>query len=257
MTIEISKDAAGNSAPERRQDPAFDPVAESRQILRATRVATLATLSEDGAPFATLTTVATAPDGTPLLLLSRLAHHTRFLERDGRCSLLLARGGRGDPLAHPRLTLVGMAERDKDPSARMRFLRRNPKAALYADFPDFSFWRVVVQNVHLNGGFARAADFPPQQLLLDIRASTSLIAAENDILDHMNADHADTLARYAEHFCAARPGPWRASGIDPEGLDLVCGDNCARLIFPYAVETAEQAHAVLVEMARQTRGPAA
>jgi putative heme iron utilization protein len=254
MMIENDKDAGGNFGQDRREAAAFDPVAESRHILRTTRVATLATLTQDGAPFASLTTIATAPDGSPILLLSRLAHHTRFMERDARCSLLLATGGRGDPLAHPRLTLVGTAARDIDAGARMRFLRRNPKAELYADFPDFSFWRMSVQHVHLNGGFARAADFAPQKLLLDTSVSGSLIAAENEILDHMNADHADTLARYAEHFCAARPGPWRASGIDPEGLDLICGDLCVRLPFSRSVDTAEQAHAILVEMARQARG---
>lgn len=254
MKVEKGQDAAGKNVEGRPVDGAFDPVAESRHILRTTRVATLATLTEDGAPFATLTTIATAPDGTPLLLLSRLAHHTRFLERDPRCSLLLASGGRGDPLAHPRLSLVGTASRDSDPAVRMRFLRRNPKAALYADFPDFSFWRMTIGKVHLNGGFARAADFSPQQLLLDPSASASLIGAENDILDHLNADHPDTLARLAAHFCAAKPGPWRASGIDPDGLDLICGDFCARVPFTQPVTTAEKAHTVLVDMARQARG---
>lgn len=254
MMIENDKDASSGAGPNRRQDAAFDPVAESRHILRSTRVATLATLTEDGAPFATLTTVATSHDGSPILLLSRLSHHTRFLERDGRCSLMLAKGGRGDPLAHPRLTLVGTAARVDEPLVRMRFLRRNPKAELYVDFPDFSFWRVLVRNVHLNGGFARAADFSARELLIDMQNSESLIAAENDILDHMNLDHADTVARYAQHFGAATPGPWRASGIDPEGLDLVCGDNCLRILFPQPVETATQAHAVLVDMARQARG---
>lgn len=257
MVLENNNGADGAAAPERRKDAGFDPIAESRQILRTARVASLATLTAEGAPFATLTTIATGYDGSPILLLSRLSHHTRFLERDGRCSLLLATGGRGDPLAHPRLTLVGAASRVDDPVARTRFLRRNPKAELYVDFPDFSFWRLLIQNVHLNGGFARAADFSPQELLLETRACEPLIAAESDILDHMNVDHPDTLARYAEHFCGARPGPWRASGIDPEGLDLVCGDHCVRILFPRPVETAEQAHSVLVDMARQARGSSA
>lgn len=254
MMIENGGDAGGNLGPGRKEAAAFDPVAESRQILRATRLATLATLTEEGAPFATLTTIATVPGGEPILLLSRLSHHTRFIERDPRCSLLLARGGRGDPLAHPRLTLVGTVARDTDPATRIRFLRRNPKAALYADFPDFSFWRMSIQHVHLNGGFARAADFSPQQLILDLSASASLISAENDILDHMNADHANTLAEYAVRLCAAGPGPWRASGIDPEGLDLICGDLSARLPFSQPVNTAEEAHAELVDLARQARG---
>ena len=256
MGVEGGGRTVANIPRDPRQDPDFDPIAESRLILRATRVATLATLTNDGAPFATLTTVATAYDGSPILLLSRLAHHTRFLERDGRCSLLLARGGRGDPLAHPRLTLVGTAARIQDPVARARFLRRNPKAELYADFPDFSFWRLTISAVHLNGGFARAADFEPESLLIDVRAIEPLIAAESDIIEHMNADHADALSLYAQHYCGAQPGLWRASGVDPEGLDLVCGDLTARVVFIEPVKTPGQVRGALVELARQARGQA-
>lgn len=237
-----------------RQDPAFDPVAESRRILRAVRTATLATLTDSGAPFATLTTIATDHDGAPILLLSRLSHHTRYLERDGRCSLLLAPGGRGDPLAHPRLTLVARAARTQNPSARARFLARNPKAQLYADFPDFSFWRAEIEAVHLNGGFARAADFGPGPLLADLTGAEALLAAEGDILAHMNADHAEALALYAEKLAGAGAGPWRASGIDPEGLDLIAGDATARVLFPAPVRSPDEARAALVELARLARG---
>lgn len=237
-----------------RQESGFDPIAESRQILRTIRNATLATLTNDGAPFASLTAVATAYDGAPILLLSRLAHHTRFLERDGRCSLLLARGGRGDPLAHPRLTLVGIATRSQDDTDRTRFLRRNPKATLYADFPDFSFWRLTISAVHLNGGFARAADFAPEALLIDTQDIEPLIAAEREIIEHLNAEHRDALSLYAAHFCAAQPGPWRASGVDPEGLDLVCGDLTARVVFSEPVKTPEQVRGALIELAGCARG---
>lgn len=249
MTLE------NNSAPPRdpRQDPSFDPVGESKRLLRAIRTATLATLTDAGAPFATLTAIATDVDGTPILLLSKLAQHTRNLERDGRCSLLLAQGGRGDPMAHPRLTLVARAARTQSPAARARFLRRNPKAQLYADFPDFSFWRAEIEAVHLNGGFARAADFGPGPLLTKIDGAEALIAGEEDILQHMNADHADALALYAEKRAGAKPGQWRASGIDPEGLDLVCGDETARVAFPRSVETPEEARRMLVELAQLSR----
>lgn len=245
MTVE------NNSAPPRdpRQDPSFDPVGESKRLLRAIRTATLATLTESGAPFATLTAIATDYDGTPILLLSKLALHTRNLERDGRCSLLLAQGGRGDPMAHPRLTLVARAARTQSANARGRFLNRNAKAQLYADFPDFSFWRAEIEAVHLNGGFARAADFGAAPLLTNIEGAEALIAAEADIIGHMNADHADALALYAEKLAGAKRGQWRASGIDPEGLDLVCGDETARVAFPRVVKTPQEARQMLVELA--------
>jgi heme iron utilization protein len=237
-----------------RQDPSFDPVAESKRLLRSIRTATLATLTEAGAPFATLTAIATDHDGTPILLLSKLAHHTSNLERDGRCSLLLAQGGRGDPMAHPRLTLVARAARTQSPTARARFLSRNAKAQLYADFPDFSFWRAEIEAVHLNGGFARAADFGPAHLLTDISGAEALIAAQEEILEHINAAHAEALAAYAQKLAGATPGQWRASGIDPEGLDLVCGDATARVAFPRAIATPQEAREMLAELAGLARG---
>ncbi len=227
----------------------FDPVAESKRILRSLRVATLATLTGSGAPFATLTTIATDYDGSPILLSSRLSAHTRHLDADPRCSLLLAEGGRGDPLAHPRLTLMGTAARVEDPTIRARYLRRNPKAALYVDFPDFGFWRLRLAAVHLNGGFARAADFDAEALLTDLAGAQSLIAAEADILAHLNGDHPETLALLA----GAGTGRWQAGGLDPEGLDLICGDATSRVAFPRRAETPDDVRDMLIELAKAAR----
>ncbi|MGE5387419.1 MAG: pyridoxamine 5'-phosphate oxidase, partial [Hyphomicrobiales bacterium] len=65
MTIE----SAGGPPRDPRQDPDFHPVAESKRLLRSIRTATLATLTGAGAPFATLTAIATDYDGAPILLL--------------------------------------------------------------------------------------------------------------------------------------------------------------------------------------------
>ena len=110
-----------------------------------------------------LVNVATAPDGSPILLLSRLAAHTRHLASDPRLSLLLAQTGGGDPLAHPRVTIMGrgacIVEPDFRAALKARFLARHPESALYADFGDFAFWRVAMEQAHFNGGFARAGHF--------------------------------------------------------------------------------------------------
>ncbi len=240
-------------APGPNQDPDFDPAGLSKRLLRQARAATLATLTPDGAPFATLTAIATDYDGGPILLLSRLAVHTRNLERDPRLSLLLAQGGSGDPLAHPRLTVQASAARTSEPAARARYLRRNPKAALYADFADFSFWRAEITAVHLNGGFARAADFGPEGLLTPLEGAEPLVAAEEGALVHLNADHADALALIAKARCGAGEGKWRASGLDPEGLDLVAGDASARIAFPRRVTTPEELRETLAALAREAR----
>src|SRR3954454_16166099 len=95
--------------PEGARAPAdFDPIAIAKRLLRATRAGTLATLDRNtGHPFASLVNIATDVDGSPLILTSRLSTHTANLEADGRASVLLAATGKGDPLAHPRLTVLG------------------------------------------------------------------------------------------------------------------------------------------------------
>src|SRR5262245_16443844 len=95
--------------PEGARPPAdFDPLTTARTLLRATRAGTLATLDRNtGHPFASLVNVATDADGSPLILVSRLSTHTANLEADGRTSIMLAETGKGDPLAHPRLTVLG------------------------------------------------------------------------------------------------------------------------------------------------------
>jgi len=237
----------------------FDAVAVAKGLLRATRAGALGTIDRNtGHPFGSLVNVATDADGSPLILVSRLATHTANLEKDARASLLLASVGRGDPLAHPRLTVLGaFAPVARDDVAelrlRRRFLARHPKSELYAGFADFSFWRLAVVSAHLNAGFARAADLKASELMTDLSGAQDLIDAEAGALAHMNADHAEAIRLYATKLLGADDGPWRLTGIDPEGIDLAQGDATLRLPFLQRVTTAEALRKALVDFAAQAR----
>ena len=237
----------------------FEPLALAKTLLRSIRAGTLATLDRNtGYPFASLVNVATAVDGSPFVLVSRLATHTANLEVDGRASLLLATVGKGDPLAHPRLTVLGlMARIDRNGAdgarLRRRFLARHPKAGLYADFADFAFWRMMVASAHLNGGFARAADLKAADVLTDLAGAEALIEAEEGAVAHMNADHAEAVRLYATRLLGEADGPWRMSGLDPDGLDLALGDRSARLAFPQRVTAPGPLRQALKQLAEQAR----
>jgi len=245
--------------PETAPAPDFDPKAVAKALLRATRAGSLATIDRHtGHPFASLVNVATDSDGAPLILVSRLATHTANLEVDGRASLLLASVGKGDPLAHPRLTLIGsfapMAHGHSDePRLRRRFLARHPKSELYAGFGDFSFWRLDVVSAHLNGGFARAADLKAADVLTDVVGAENLIEAEPSAVAHMNEDHAEAMRLYATKLLGGADGKWHLTGLDPEGLDLARGDLMLRLPFPERVTSAEQLRKVVVDLAKRAR----
>ena len=136
-------------------DPATVAATARELLLHAPR-ASLATLTETGAPYASL--VLTADDGTgvPLLLLSDLAEHAKNLKRDPRAALLVERAETtGDPLAAPRATFLGEVVRIADESARAIFVARHPSAAVYAGFKDFALYRFAVARIHLVAGFGR------------------------------------------------------------------------------------------------------
>ncbi len=246
--------------PENAQPPAdFMPLEVAKSLLRATRAGTLATLDRNsGHPFASLVNVATDVDGAPLILVSKLATHTANLECDGRASMLLAETGKGDALAHPRLTVLGMfasvaPDSADEPRMRRRFLARHPKSELYAGFADFAFWRMDVVSAHLNGGFARAADLTAAEVLTEISDARALVEAEADAIAHMNADHAEACRLYATKLLGAGDGDWRCVGIDPEGLELQKGQTALRLSFPQRVTGPGPLRAVLKQLAEQAR----
>jgi heme iron utilization protein len=248
-----------NRLPENAPTPDFDPKSIAKGLLRKTRAGSLATIDRNtGHPFASLVNVATDADSSPLILVSRLSTHTANLERDGRASVLLASGGKGDPLAHPRLTLLGtfrQVRRDDpdEPRVRRRFLARHPQSELYAGFADFSFWRLEVVSAHLNGGFARAADLKAADVLTDLGGAEGLIEAEDGAIAHMNEDHAEAVRLCATRLLGAEDGKWRMTGLDPEGLDLALGDATLRLPFPQRVTDAQGLRKMVADLAAKAR----
>lgn len=143
---------------------------EAARLAVAARGATLATLG-GGAPHASLVTPAFGADGAPLLLLSTLAAHTRHLQANPACALLLLGTAPDEnPQTTPRLCLRGTAAPVPAASAREPYLRARPYAAAYADFGDFSFWKINVAATQYIGGFAKAESLDTAALQHEISA---------------------------------------------------------------------------------------
>ncbi|WP_460448388.1 HugZ family pyridoxamine 5'-phosphate oxidase [Alsobacter sp. SYSU BS001988] len=232
----------------------FDARTEARRLMRTSRYGSLATLDPaTGGPYASLVSVAADVDGAPLLLISRLAVHTRNIEAQPACSLLLADVGAGDPLVHPRVSVTATAEKTQDPAARRRFLAQNPGAGFYADFADFAFYRLAVRGGHLVAGFGRIVDLTPADLLVDLSGAASLVAAEEEAIAHVNADHPEIAALYATRLLGLPPGPWAITGLDPEGCDLAAEDRRARLPFMERVSTPADLRKAFQRLAQKAR----
>ncbi|RAZ88921.1 HugZ family protein [Mesorhizobium hawassense] len=231
----------------------------AKTLVRTARFGALAVIEPGtGSPLASRVGVATDIDGAPLILISMLSAHTGALLADPRCSLLLGEPGKGDPLAHPRISLACRALRLERGSAdqmraERRYLNRNPKAKLYAGLGDFSFFRLEPGPASLNGGFGKAYLLDKGDLITGGAVVEELGGSEQAALDHMNADHRDALGLYARHFGRAEGDGWIATGFDADGMDLTASDVTCRIFFPQPLRSAGELRSVLVEMAKTAR----
>jgi putative heme iron utilization protein len=248
--------AEAAATPQAAPDPSF--VATARRLLRTGLTGSLATAGADGAPHVSFVAYAQRMDGAPLFLFSGLSAHTKNLAKEPRFALLVgdAPKAEGDPLDSPRVTLLGRLAKSAAPQDRARFLRRHPAAEMYAGFPDFAIFAAELADIHFVGGFARARSLAVREVLLDLAGAAGLAEAEAGIVAHMNQDHAAAAGLYATRLLGQPAGPWRLTGIDPEGCDLRALNRTARLDFGRRIATPAEAREMLVSLARQARASA-
>lgn len=238
----------------------FNASLVTRSLLRRSRQGALATLmAGTGDPYCSLVNIASHADGAPILLISRLALHTQNIIADSRVSLMLDERAGSDPLEGSRIMLAGRAEEAAGDGAailRRRYLNAHPSAEVFVNFKDFSFFRIQPSGAHLVAGFGRIVDLSPAQFLTDISDCSALLEAEQGAIDHMNADHRDTMNLYATRLLGADSADWRCTGCDPDGIDMQAGAATLRLDFPRRIVTATALRQVLKELADQARAAA-
>ena len=248
-------------APIARNGNRRSPSEEARTLVAATTSGTLATLSEDGTPWASLVTFGVMDDGSPVLCLSTLAEHARNLERIRQASLMVADPNHaGEVLAGGRVTLAGKVRRsDEHPdeqSAREAHLEAIPSAAMYADFNDFSFWILEVERARWVGGYGRmdsttAEDYATAQ-------PDPVEPQALDAVNHLNDDHADALLIMAKAFGEYPDATEaRCERADRYGLDLELetpdGSKATRVTFTERINSPGGLRAATVDLARRAR----
>ena len=237
----------------------------ARTLVAGQQTGTLCTLSREpeGFPYGSFVTFG-MDGGDPVFLVSVLAEHTKNLQGEPKCSLLVAETGDGDPLARGRVTLVGTCERLEEEaaiaSAREAFLEANPNASYYVDFKDFSFWKLGVESVRYIGGYGRMSWVDCK----DWRESEPdpLRNSAGHMIRHMNEDHADTMVLYCKAFTKASEATKVVmTGVDRYGFEMSVmteqGPRPVRLPFSRTLETATDVRKELVALAKKARGDGA
>ena len=231
------------------------PETTSRRLIRACDRALLSTaLVGSGWPYGSLVMAACDHAARPLLLISDLAQHTKNLGADTRASLLFdGTVGMDNPLTGARVTVTGHLAPSEDSALIARYTARHPGSEMYLGFADFHLYEMTVDRAHIVAGFGAIHWIDSADLLFDTEGFGDLAAAEGDVVEHMNADHADAVGLYATKLLGRPAGDWKMTGVDPEGIDLRCGGETARLDFEKTVHDAESARSILVRMVKAAR----
>lgn len=145
--------------------PELTRAKKTRALVVRRHFGVLATMSKrkPGYPFASLSPYAADAQGRPVFLMSRLAVHTKNLEEDPRaCLMVLDEGAEDSPQETARAHVTGQVKPvpdDELEAAKEVYLARHPAAAQWAEFGDFGFYRLTIEEVYWVGGFGDAG-FP-------------------------------------------------------------------------------------------------
>jgi putative heme iron utilization protein len=262
MSSSSSRKHAGTGAASDQPVVAEPSFAErARTLVHLTRVGSISTLSrkQPGFPFGSVMPYGLDEHGRPIFLISTMAMHTQNLKSDPRSSLLVTQDDAdGDPLGASRVTLVGNVlpvPEAEIPGARKVYLERQPNSKYWVDFEDFSFYRMDVVDTYYVGGFGvmswvAASEYGSSQVdpLADSMAA---------IIQHMNADHKDSLVLLARKFAGIEAQEATMTAVDRLGFNLRMktqeGMKGTRIAFPREVRNSGEARNGLVEMVRPAR----
>ncbi len=194
--------------------PAHAPL----HLLHQVAIGTLATHARQpqGYPYPTVLPFAPDAHHRPMILVSRLAEHTRNLQADPRAGFLVVHAPEGDVLNSPRVTLLGTFEAvDPTPERVRRYLRYHPDAGQYLALGDFTFWQMSLERIRYIGGFG---------------AMGWLDARDLDPLDPLSPDEESALTAFFDDH-PGRGGELDLAGIDRYGADLKIGGHRTRFMF--------------------------
>jgi hypothetical protein len=208
--------------PSLERDPAADAARAARGQARRAVAAWLFT----GAPDPQGALTAADLDGSLLLGVPAGAR----LETGGTITVAIADAV---PAGYRSLQTVRIALA-AEPRQRLRFVNRHPDAEGGLSAGKLRLWQAMPTQVRLLPDDGGNVEVPADSYLLDPGADPELTGNEQANIQHQNADHRDISLQLTTQLLGQPEGEWLMTGLDPEGMDLRCGERRCRLPFPEA-----------------------
>jgi putative heme iron utilization protein len=237
----------------------------ARALLREAAAGVLAShcVAVPGYPLGSLVPYVLTPEGRAVFYISRIAQHTKNLEKDPRVSLTATEadltGAKGDPQASGRVSILGDASpaagTDLD-AARARYETFFPESAGHADVHDFDFWQIEPVRIRFIGGFGAIQWVEADEFCLPRMEWQD---SEAGIVKHMNEDHRDAMALMWQRQQGSRPDSAGEDeptmlASDPEGFHMRWGQQVAYVRYAKLCETALDVRKEMVRLTKEARG---
>lgn len=211
-------------------------------------------VAAQGYPFGSVTPYCLDRVGRPLILISRIAQHTKNILVNPKVSLTVIERDMADVQASGRVTYLGQARPASadDANGAERYYRFFPDARDYHKTHDFDFYYLELHRVRFIADFGRIYWVESQALL---KGNPFTSKEEAKAIEHMNRDHAEAI----RHYCdlggiplTDKDSPVMA-GIDAEGFNLLLNKRIHRIAFAEPVNTLPALRRELTRMARLSR----
>lgn len=224
---------------------------DARRLVRRFASGVLATqsLKFPGYPYPSSLPFCTDQRGRVVVLISHLAEHTQNAECDSKAGFLVSPLAR-DLQEQARVSMIGDIAPVDDAEVRSRYLRFFPEARQYLQIGGFRFFRIEPRSLRYIAGFGSIHTITAESYLAP---SYPISGAEDDVIEHMNVDHAGNLFDYCRHVHRKTPANAEMVGIDCDGFDVRADDEILRIEFGSEVKDAGEARTELVKLAQASR----
>lgn len=227
---------------------------EARNLMLNEYQGVLSTLSVDvpGFPFGSVVPYCLDRVGRPVILISRIAQHTKNIQADEKVSLIVAESGADDIQANGRVTYLGNAKKvaADDQDTIDRYYNYFPDAVSYHKAHDFDLFYIELHRLRFIGGFGQIYWINTQSYL-----KTNPLSAEQEqgAVEHMNEDHLKAIRHYCSlaNISLNDDDSPELSGVDGEGFHIRVGQRIHRFHFDEPIQTPLELRQKLIDLAHK------
>ena len=224
-------------------------------LFRNSKSGVLSTISKKNKdyPFGSFVTFASFINRIPVFYLSDIAEHTKNLnyKAHGCLTIVSSSNKKNDQQNNERLSLMGDLVKIKEnevKNLKEKFHALRPESKNYENFHGFNFYKLIINKVRWIGGFGKIGwldedNWKENKIQWSIK--------ENDIIEHMNSDHSDTISAALNYVHGIKDGKAKILQLTTDGYYAISNSKLYFIQTPKICITSEDYRKNLIELSKK------